>query len=105
MEGLYGNGLTFTLGRGTDIVLHAVNAMKKMAINRNVHDIFNNFKDFWRELTSESQLRWVIQLQLVKILILFYKLSINSDRPRKRSHTSSSSSYFKCPLGSLGKVQ
>ncbi|XP_055601593.1 mitochondrial enolase superfamily member 1-like [Uranotaenia lowii] len=58
-DGLYGNGLTFTLGRGTDIVLLAVKAMKGMVENRTSHSIFGDFAKFWRELTSESQLRWI----------------------------------------------
>ncbi|XP_055625030.1 mitochondrial enolase superfamily member 1-like isoform X2 [Toxorhynchites rutilus septentrionalis] len=58
-EGIYGNGLTFTLGRGTDIVLLAVNSMKRMVEQRTTESIFQNFALFWRELTSESQLRWI----------------------------------------------
>lgn len=58
-EGPYGNGLTFTLGRGTDIVLLAVNAMKRFVENRSTESIYRNFAQFWRELTSESQLRWI----------------------------------------------
>lgn len=58
-SGSYGNGLTFTLGRGTDIVLMAVKAMKYLVTGRNAGEIFANFGQFWRELTSESQLRWV----------------------------------------------
>ncbi|XP_055533364.1 mitochondrial enolase superfamily member 1-like [Wyeomyia smithii] len=58
-EGTYGNGLTFTLGRGTDIVLLAVRAMKRFVENRTTDSIYRNFAQFWRELTSESQLRWI----------------------------------------------
>lgn len=59
--GSYGNGLSFTCGRGTDIVLLAVKAMKYLVTGRNAGEIFANFGQFWRELTSESQLRWVSQ--------------------------------------------
>ncbi|XP_058460475.1 mitochondrial enolase superfamily member 1-like [Malaya genurostris] len=58
-EGLFGNGLTFTLGRGTDIVLLAVKAMRTLVENRTTTSIYRNFAQFWRELTSESQLRWI----------------------------------------------
>ncbi|XP_065082084.1 mitochondrial enolase superfamily member 1-like [Ochlerotatus camptorhynchus] len=58
-EGIYGNGLTFTLGRGTDIVLLAVNAMKRFVESRTTASIYQNFSQFWREITSESQLRWI----------------------------------------------
>ncbi|EDS39855.1 mandelate racemase [Culex quinquefasciatus] len=58
-EGTYGNGLTFTLGRGTDIVLLAVKSLKKFVENRTTASIYGNFAKFWREITSESQLRWI----------------------------------------------
>ncbi|XP_055921561.1 mitochondrial enolase superfamily member 1-like [Eupeodes corollae] len=54
-----GYGLTFTLGRGTEVVKLAVEAMKHLVVNRNCWDIFQNFGLFWRALTSESQLRWI----------------------------------------------
>lgn len=51
--------MTFTLGRGTDIVVAAINAMKYLVEGRNLRKIYYNFAVFWRELTSESQLRWI----------------------------------------------
>lgn len=58
-RGVYGNGLTFTLGRGTDIVAMTVKALSYLVKGRNAGEIFLAFGQFWRELTSESQLRWV----------------------------------------------
>ncbi|XP_037042943.1 mitochondrial enolase superfamily member 1-like [Bradysia coprophila] len=58
-RGIYGNGLTFTLGRGTDIVAMTVKALSYLVKGRNAGDIFLSFGQFWRELTSESQLRWI----------------------------------------------
>nr|CAD7439517.1 unnamed protein product [Timema bartmani] len=54
-----GHGLTFTLGRGTEIVVQAIKSMSRMVVGQNVKDIFSDFGVFWRKLTSESQLRWV----------------------------------------------
>lgn len=51
--------MAFTLGRGTDVVVAAVNAMKFLVEGRNLRSIYTNFGGFWRELTSESQLRWI----------------------------------------------
>lgn len=51
--------MTFTLGRGTEVVVAAVNAMKIIVEGRNLRSIYSNFGKFWRELTSESQLRWI----------------------------------------------
>jgi len=58
-RGVYGNGLTFTLGRGTDIVQQTVKALSYLVKGRNAGEIFLGFGKFWRELTSESQLRWI----------------------------------------------
>ncbi|XP_053972762.1 mitochondrial enolase superfamily member 1-like [Hylaeus volcanicus] len=54
-----GYGLTFTLGRGTEIVVQACRSMSYLVQGQNVNNIFENFGSFWRRLTSESQLRWI----------------------------------------------
>lgn len=55
-----GYGLTFTCGRGTEIVAIAVKALRSLVVGRKLRDgIYARFGEFWRELTSESQLRWV----------------------------------------------
>ncbi|KAJ8686859.1 hypothetical protein QAD02_022653 [Eretmocerus hayati] len=58
-KNIEGYGLTFTLGRGTDIVVFACKSMSKLVVGAKVQDIFHNFAAFWRKLTSESQLRWL----------------------------------------------
>lgn len=58
-SGLEGYGLTFTLGRGTEIVVQAVKTLSSLVIGQVVSDIYKDFGTFWRALTSESQLRWV----------------------------------------------
>lgn len=54
-----GYGLTFTLGRGTEIVVQACKSLSTLLKNQKVLNIFNDFASFWRKLTSESQLRWI----------------------------------------------
>uniref|UniRef100_A0A336MJD8 Mitochondrial enolase superfamily member 1 n=1 Tax=Culicoides sonorensis TaxID=179676 RepID=A0A336MJD8_CULSO len=56
---LMGYGMTFTLGRGNEIVLKAVESMIFLVKNRLIHEIYSNFGKFWREITSETQLRWI----------------------------------------------
>ena len=56
---LKGYGLTFTLGRGTEVVVAAVQALSFLLVGKQVDYIFENFGAVWRSLTSESQLRWV----------------------------------------------
>lgn len=64
-RGACGYGLTFTLGRGTDIVRLAVERLVEcVVLGRNAGEIFKGFGQFWRELTSEPQMRWVsIEIQ------------------------------------------
>uniref|UniRef100_A0A6I8R805 Mitochondrial enolase superfamily member 1 n=1 Tax=Xenopus tropicalis TaxID=8364 RepID=A0A6I8R805_XENTR len=58
-DGLKGHGLTFTLGKGTEIVVCAVRALSRHVIGKALGDIVNNFRDFYRQLTSDGQLRWI----------------------------------------------
>lgn len=57
-NGRKGYGLTFTLGNGTEIVVQAVHSMAHLILKKNAGRIFQNFARTWRELTSDSQLRW-----------------------------------------------
>ena len=54
-----GHGFTFTLGRGTDIVVLTIKELSKLVVGRRIDAIFSAFGKYWRELTSESQLRWI----------------------------------------------
>ncbi|KAL0271963.1 UNVERIFIED_CONTAM: hypothetical protein PYX00_005111 [Menopon gallinae] len=58
-KGLKGYGLTFTLGRGTEVVVEAVRAMSRTVLHRNAGTVFRDFRSFWRALTSDSQIRWL----------------------------------------------
>src|SRR5688572_13393019 len=57
--GLAGNGITFTLGRGTEICVTAVRALQSLVVGRTLQSITSDFRAFWRSLTNESQLRWI----------------------------------------------
>jgi len=54
-----GHGLTFTLGRGTDLVVQALEYLSTFAVGRTLESITENFAKFSRELTDESQFRWL----------------------------------------------
>lgn len=60
-----GYGMTFTLGKGTNIVTTAVDSMKFLLEKQRIDDVLNDFGGFWRKLTSESQLRWVSFCSLI----------------------------------------
>jgi L-fuconate dehydratase len=57
--GIEGNGLTFTLGKGNELCVAAVQALAPLVIGRSMADITANMAGFWRDITSPNQLRWV----------------------------------------------
>ncbi|MEI5995896.1 L-fuconate dehydratase [Paraburkholderia bengalensis] len=56
---LSGHGLTFTIGRGNEICVAAVNALAPLVVGKKLEDIAENMGAFWRAFTSDSQLRWI----------------------------------------------
>lgn len=56
---VYGCGFTFTIGRGNDICLQAVEAMASTLMNRRVADLCDHPGEIYRELAADSQLRWL----------------------------------------------
>lgn len=100
-DNISGFGMTFTLGKGTNIVCTAVDSMKFLLEKQKLDDILNDFGTFWRKLTSESQLRWV-RTSSVKAARAQKLLFLVGSRERRRS--SRCLSYHQCNLGSLGTV-
>uniref|UniRef100_A0A673BPF1 Mitochondrial enolase superfamily member 1 n=1 Tax=Sphaeramia orbicularis TaxID=375764 RepID=A0A673BPF1_9TELE len=58
-SGLTGFGLTFTLGKGTEIVVCAVEALARLVVGKCLQEIVSDFRGFYRLLTSDSQMRWL----------------------------------------------
>ena len=58
-DGLSGHGLTFTIGRGTELCVAAVNLLSAHVNGRTVEDIAGDMAGFWRDLVADSQLRWL----------------------------------------------
>ena len=56
---LEGHGLTFTLGRGTEVCVAAINALAPIVIGRTLESITSDMRGFWRAITGEQQLRWI----------------------------------------------
>jgi L-fuconate dehydratase len=54
-----GHGLTFTTGRGTEVVVAAVEAFRPLVVGRSVDDVFGDIGGFWRDLVGDTQLRWI----------------------------------------------
>jgi L-fuconate dehydratase len=58
-QDLKGYGLTFTLGRGTELCVEALRYLSKFAIGRTLSSITDDFAAFSRELTGDTQFRWL----------------------------------------------
>ena len=58
-DGLEGHGLTFTIGRGTEVVVAAVDALRPLVEGRSSEELFGDMGAFWRSLVGDSQLRWI----------------------------------------------
>jgi L-fuconate dehydratase len=56
---LQGHGLTFTIGRGNEICVAAINALSPLLVGRTLESLVEDMGAFWRHMTSDSQLRWV----------------------------------------------
>jgi L-fuconate dehydratase len=54
-----GHAICFTIGRGNDIVVAAIEALRAHVVDRPVADIVTNLGGFSASLTSDSQLRWL----------------------------------------------
>ncbi len=56
---LTGHGLTFTIGRGNEVVVAAIHALKPLIIGHTLEDFTADMGKFYRHITSDSQLRWI----------------------------------------------
>lgn len=56
---LEGHGLTFTIGRGNELCVAAISALSHLVVGKNLDDIKANPAHFWKEITGDSQLRWL----------------------------------------------
>jgi len=57
--GVEGHGLTFTLGRGNELCVAAVEYLAKQAVGRSLSSITEDLCAFSRLLTDDSQFRWL----------------------------------------------
>jgi len=58
-DGITGHGLTFTIGRGTEVVVAAVEALRPLVVGQPVEAFTGSPGAFWKHLTGDSQLRWI----------------------------------------------
>jgi L-fuconate dehydratase len=56
---LEGHAFVFTTGRGNDIEVAAIRALRPWLVGRDVDEVLGDLGRFGRELTGDSQLRWL----------------------------------------------
>src|SRR5438552_6370639 len=84
--GLEGHGLTFTIGRGNEVVVAAIDAFRHLVVGERLEAITSDFAGFWRRLASDSQLRWlgpekgVIHLALAAVVNAVWDLYARAER-------------------------
>ncbi len=59
VDGLTANALCFTIGRGNEVVVTAIEALRGHIVGRPVADIIGDLGGFSAELIGDSQLRWL----------------------------------------------
>ena len=95
--GIEGHGLTFTVGRGNELCVAAIESMRHLVVGKRLADITADFAGFWRSLASESQLRWlgpekgVIHLALRAERVCFPDVGGTASMNRRTSGTRSES--------------
>jgi L-fuconate dehydratase len=58
-KGHSGHGFVFTIGRGNDVQVAAIQAMRDQVVGREVEATLADLGGFWRDLVHDSQLRWL----------------------------------------------
>ena len=57
--GIEGHGFTFTIGRGNELCVAAIEALARHVRGRSLASITGAMGLFWRELAGDSQMRWI----------------------------------------------
>jgi L-fuconate dehydratase len=57
--GLEGHGISFTCGRGNEVVCRAVEAYRPLIVGRTLESFTRAFGEAWRRVAQDSQLRWL----------------------------------------------
>ena len=54
-----GHGFTFTIGRGTEVCIAAIEALRPLVVGLDLDDVWADMAGVWRRITGDSQLRWI----------------------------------------------
>jgi len=58
-EGIEGHGLTFTIGRGNEICVKAIESLSYLLVGKSIESFIDDMAGFWKMITGDSQLRWL----------------------------------------------
>jgi len=54
-----GHGFTFTIGRGTEVCVAAIEALRPLVLGLDLDEVFGDLGAFARRMSGDSQLRWL----------------------------------------------
>src|SRR5919199_1589279 len=57
--GLEGHGFTFTIGRGNEVCVAALESLRPLVVGQTLEGIASDPGGFWRRMLGDSQLRWI----------------------------------------------
>ncbi len=58
-DGLEGHGLTFTIGRGNELCVSAIESLSYLIKGKSLASFTEDMGGFWKMITGDSQLRWL----------------------------------------------
>jgi L-fuconate dehydratase len=59
VDGLEGHGLAFTLGRGNEICVAAIEALAPLVVGLSLEQVQADMSGFWRRIVGDTQMRWL----------------------------------------------
>ena len=81
-DGLSGSGFVFTVGRGNDVVVAAIDSLSRVLVGRNVENLPDDMRAAWDMFVHDSQLRWLGPENGVEHMAIGAVLSAPSTRSR-----------------------
>jgi L-fuconate dehydratase len=85
-DGLEGHGFTFTIGRGNDVQVAAINALRDHVVGRPVAELCADPGGLNRDLIGDSQLRWLGPEKGVMHMAVGAMVNAVWDLAAKRAH-------------------
>lgn len=58
-DGIEGHGFAFTIGRGNDVQVKAIESIAPLVVGRSVDDTVADLGGLWKRLVHDSPLRWL----------------------------------------------